>query len=177
MDKCSKCHREHAGECDPKDIAGLWLSGYFISQDDISDRCDSLVYEVEHDDKWNERCEFVAECLAAGIKPVHYAECLLDHAREFIDSAIVGCPPIAVLVTGRPASGKTSWIQKAGFGERVIQFDSIKTMAGLQSLKNKSTWPIVAVDPGMCRDTREIENMLKLVGYLVTVMDMDNPPY
>lgn len=171
MKNCETCGREHAGECDPADIAGLWLSGYFLAQDDVSGECLSVAYEVEEDEKWNERCRFVAQCMAAGIKPVHYAECLLDHARDYYelyDATTI--PPIAVIPYGPPASGKSEWITVTGMNSKCVTWPV--TAEGLRELVYKEGWRVFAIDAA-AGEHEEAKSIAEAAGFLVAMKECE----
>lgn len=54
--------------------ASNWMRNYIITQDEIE-----MTYVIEgiSDEEWDQHVHFVAECFAAGVKPVHFLDTVI----------------------------------------------------------------------------------------------------
>jgi hypothetical protein len=82
---CPKCWEEAPTldhQCNPLDVAGIWLSTYLMAQDEVEITCAIESLGQEPDEHWNARTEFIAACFAAGVSPAPYADEIIDHQRS-----------------------------------------------------------------------------------------------
>ncbi len=58
-----------------------WFDWYIVSQEDIDFQG---TLEGMSDEEWTKNVEFVAECMRAGIKPVRFADVLIEAQKEYV---------------------------------------------------------------------------------------------
>ncbi len=59
-----------------------WACDYISAQDGVND---SLFWDGVTDDEWDQHFEFICDCFANNVKPVHFLDVLLDTQRRFND--------------------------------------------------------------------------------------------
>ena len=66
-----------------------WFNMYILSQEEFETVC---TLEGCDDSTWNKHIEFVAECLAAGVKPIHFADTVIACQKAYNDGCRDGDP-------------------------------------------------------------------------------------